>query len=301
MDKKRDWMGKPILDSAHHGDLEMNAAVNQFGQKMTKEQAESKAYGDYTRSHSDEAAAHHLGGIKQAWKAKDKEGARQHGLMYQKHMQNLGLDPMATPPEHILKLVKEPEPNYKFKPHKADVLMYSDSLQKAVPGAIARLGRAFFGKPANPKFTILPKGAAEASAINSNPMLVSKTPVAPVQSKPSKLENELMPVNNNSLGAPSQTPAQVMGFKGNPMKESGRQIIGRLKGELGLPRTGTKHQMRSPAKLNPRMVTRSPKDRNQIINEGLAVLNSPSSKSKPGISQPPVENKLKTKLTSLKG
>jgi hypothetical protein len=122
--KKKMWMGKPISHEDHHGELELAAALNTHALKMPKGEAEAKAYKDYTDKQSKEAAGYHLAKIKEALAAGDKESAKKHGMLYNLHMKNLGLDPMSPPPDDVLHYsAKAANSEYKFKGHSNDVIL----------------------------------------------------------------------------------------------------------------------------------------------------------------------------------
>ena len=117
-----EWMGKPILHPSHKDELEMAAAVNEFGKKMPRSQAEQAAYGDYVKKNRISAAAHHLSGMKAANATGDLESARKHGIMYNLHSKALGHE--AVGPIHsdvAAHLNDNPSKVYKFKSHKGDL------------------------------------------------------------------------------------------------------------------------------------------------------------------------------------
>lgn len=125
------WLGRPILDNAHVGQLELLAAANEFRDKLPRHQAEAKAYLDYVKDQRTEAVAHHLAGIKAASATGDMETARKHGAMYETHMKALGHNPMdAVPPEVMAKLNSPHRPNpTRFKAHVGDSFAVGDARQ----------------------------------------------------------------------------------------------------------------------------------------------------------------------------
>jgi len=124
------WMDKPEypLTHADHGrDLEIDAAINEYGHRMPKSKAESRAYEKYKRGQHVSAAAHHLAGMKAAQGAGDMEAARKHGLMYNLHSKALGHEPVGPAhPEVVAEMGKKPAKVYRFKPHRGDMLALHD-------------------------------------------------------------------------------------------------------------------------------------------------------------------------------
>lgn len=119
------WLDRhPTLKETDHDGLEMDAAVNEFGSKMPREQAEDEAYKKYVDKHREHALDHHHRGMKAAMAAGDTESARKHHMMYTLHAKALGHDPMQPPP-------KRPSPEtaskvYKFKAHPGDMFAVHD-------------------------------------------------------------------------------------------------------------------------------------------------------------------------------
>lgn len=115
------WLGKPITHKDHIQGLEMDSAVNEFSNRMPRQQAEEKAYGDYTKQQQVEAAAHHLAGARAAHAAGDMESARKHSVMYNVHSKALGHEPVGPAhPAVTAHLAKEPG-QVKFKAHRGDL------------------------------------------------------------------------------------------------------------------------------------------------------------------------------------
>ncbi len=126
------WMGRPVLHPDHSEELETHAAVNEFGMKMPRAHAEQAAYDDYVTRQREQAAAHHLAGVKAAHGAGDMEAARKHGMMYAVHAKALGHEPVGPVPASIA--AHGSQKVYKFKPHKGDLFALD---QKAPEGVVS--------------------------------------------------------------------------------------------------------------------------------------------------------------------
>jgi hypothetical protein len=124
------WLNNPryaLVKPDHASELEQNAAVNEFGKKMPREQAELEAYGTYKQAQHKIAAAHHLAGMKAAHAAGDGEAARKHSLMYELHSKAIGHEPVGPAhPDVVAHLAENPKV-YRFKPHHGDQLALSTS------------------------------------------------------------------------------------------------------------------------------------------------------------------------------
>jgi hypothetical protein len=135
------WMDNgayPLVKPEHAQELEQNAAINEFGMKKPRAEAEAAAYADYKKRQHTEAAAHHLAGMKAAHGAGDMEAARKHSLMYNLHSKALGHEPVGPAhPDVIAHLNAKPSKVYKFKPHHGDQLALApaDAAPKA-PGSL---------------------------------------------------------------------------------------------------------------------------------------------------------------------
>lgn len=139
------WLGKPIVSEDDKPDLEQRAAINEFGHKMPRHEAEAKAHEEYVREKRMDAAAHHLAGMRAAQGSGEMQEARKHGALYEMHMQALGLDHMGPVPAEIqARIGKTDQKVYKFKAHKGDLFALdkkpepvtkseSFSLQKVAP------------------------------------------------------------------------------------------------------------------------------------------------------------------------
>ena len=126
--KSYTWLGKPIVDQDHVHQLEQEAAVHEFHNKLPRHEAEVKAHSNYVREQRLGAAAHHLAGVKASQATGDMESARNHGMLYELHCKALGLDPYAPPSHEITSKLQGDSPTriYKFKPHRADMYAISD-------------------------------------------------------------------------------------------------------------------------------------------------------------------------------
>lgn len=150
------WKGRyPIMDTAHEGELETMASINQHHYGMEPSKAEEKAWNDYRREQLVEAAAHHLTGMKASHAAGNMEASRKHALMYGLALRQLGHKDLATPPDEVLKASKNTpsEEIGKFKAHKADA--YS----LAMPGGKEDIPRTERDVKTGSKPTIVPDAA----------------------------------------------------------------------------------------------------------------------------------------------
>jgi hypothetical protein len=118
------WNGKAIANQADIHDLEADAAVHEFKHRMSKDDAESAAYHKYKQRQHKIAAAHHFAGLKAAQGAGSHEEAQKHGLLYAEHLRAVGEDPLGAVPADIKAMAGENERFYKFKPSKADALLF---------------------------------------------------------------------------------------------------------------------------------------------------------------------------------
>lgn len=125
------WANRfPIIHPDHADDLDLNAAVNEFGMKMPREQAEDEAYRQYLyhpqKGQHALAAQHHLAGQRAAEAAGDKEAARKHFMMYGMHAKALGHGEVGAVPKDIQHgLMSNPPKIYKFKAHRGDAFAVS--------------------------------------------------------------------------------------------------------------------------------------------------------------------------------
>lgn len=116
------WQNRPILHEDHKRDLDANSAIGEFISKIPKLDAENKAYDEYKRKHTQEAAAWHLQGMRSAQSSGDSDAMKKHGAMYSMHVKQLGLDPYGPVPPEIASVVSNPKRDkvYKFKAHRGD-------------------------------------------------------------------------------------------------------------------------------------------------------------------------------------
>lgn len=124
MDKKTltQWHGRDILDPKHAEDLDKEAAELEFGQNMSRSDAENKAYKNYKVKRYLEGAAHHWKGFTAASAVSDPS-SKEHKLMYDVYMRALGHNPASAPPPEVKRLVPESDSRRaKFMPHPADQL-----------------------------------------------------------------------------------------------------------------------------------------------------------------------------------
>jgi hypothetical protein len=131
------WLGRPILDHGHVMDLETRAAMNEFGHKMPRHEAEQKAHDDYVQEQRERAAAHHLAGLKAAGATGNHEDARKHWALYDMHLKALGKESIGAVPPEIEKAHDggdRQKPIYKFKAHKGDLYaLHEPSKDQAPP------------------------------------------------------------------------------------------------------------------------------------------------------------------------
>jgi hypothetical protein len=130
------WMNNPkypLVKPGHAEELEQNAAINEFGSKMPRAQAEAAAYKGYKERQHKEASAHHLAGMKAARGAGDMEAARKHGLMYNLHSAAIGHEPVGPAhPDVLAHMSSKPSSVYKFKPHHGDQLALHPEMQNKI-------------------------------------------------------------------------------------------------------------------------------------------------------------------------
>lgn len=128
--KKSTWAGSyPILHEDHADELDAAAAAHEFRGGMSRQDAEAKAHGDYTRTKALEAAAHHLLGIRGAHGVGADEPAMLHGQAYAAAMQRAGHDPFGKVPDEVLDRARELAPKaHAFKAHAADAMFAPKSV-----------------------------------------------------------------------------------------------------------------------------------------------------------------------------
>lgn len=120
MDNAPVWNGRKIAKDEDKHDLESRAAVYEFKHRMARPDAEHRAHHEYKQDKHREAAAYHMQGLKAAQAAGSHEEGHKHGMMYQLHMKELGLDPMGPVPHEIKGLADKQENFYRFKAHRGD-------------------------------------------------------------------------------------------------------------------------------------------------------------------------------------
>lgn len=162
------WLGRPIVHADHAQQLETDAAINEYGLKMPRAQAEDQAHKEYVGKQREEAASHHLSGMKVANATGDIEAARKHHMMYSLHAKALGFEPVGAVPasitdKHVYKL--------KFKPHKGDMFAAGED---AAP-AKAQEPDAIMGGYKGPKLAASTKTAPAQSMKNATPLHSGKT------------------------------------------------------------------------------------------------------------------------------
>ena len=115
------WQGKDIAHPSHGAALDRDAAINEFGHKMPRQQAEAHAYDKYVQGQHAEAGAHHLTGMKAAQAAGDMAAAQKHNTMYQMHSKALGHSGVGAPHPAIAAAAAKTPGTQKFKPHAGDM------------------------------------------------------------------------------------------------------------------------------------------------------------------------------------
>jgi hypothetical protein len=134
------WLGRPIVDHGHVQDLETRAAMNEFGHKMPRHQAEQVAHDSYVQEQRERAAAHHLAGMKAAMATGNHEDAKKHWALYDMHLKSLGKESIgAVPPEIEKRMMEETgeKPLYRFKAHKGDLYaLHEPSKDQAPPQGV---------------------------------------------------------------------------------------------------------------------------------------------------------------------
>jgi hypothetical protein len=134
------WLGRPIVDHGHVQDLETRAAMNEFGHKMPRHQAEQVAHDSYVQEQRERAAAHHLAGMKAAMATGNHEDAKKHWALYDMHLKSLGKESIgAVPPEIEKRMMEETgeKPLYRFKAHKGDLYaLHAPSKDQAPPQGV---------------------------------------------------------------------------------------------------------------------------------------------------------------------
>ena len=142
------WMGRPVVDPDHAGDLDRRAAVHEFSERMPRPQAEDEAYRRYVTERRREAAGHHLRGMTVARAAGDADAARRHSVMYVLHAKALGLDPHGPVPPEIERAAAQGEHRgYRFRAHPGDYFALPDQPGEPVAKAEPRKHQEAPGQP----------------------------------------------------------------------------------------------------------------------------------------------------------
>ena len=151
MDNAPHWNGRKIAKDEDKHDLESRAAVYEFKHRMARPDAEHRAHHEYKQDKHREAAAYHMQGLKAAQAAGSHEEGHKHGMMYQLHMKELGLDPMGPVPHEIKGLADKQDKFYHFKAHRGDAfLLQDDGVKKSELAKADGKVLPFKGNP-NPK------------------------------------------------------------------------------------------------------------------------------------------------------
>ena len=119
------WQGRRIVKDTHAPEIEHAAAIYEFKHLLPRGEAERRAFDDYRKAHHQQAAAHHLRGMRAAGAAGDLDEASKHSTAYSLHLHALGHDPLEAVPSEIESLVNDEKrkSHYKFKAHNADALL----------------------------------------------------------------------------------------------------------------------------------------------------------------------------------
>ncbi len=117
------WLERYALtDPAHVDHLETSAALHEFHGGLPRHEAEEAAHKDYQKDQLEEAAAHHLNGIKASLGAGDRDSAHKHGVLYGLALKKLGHPIVGEPPASIASKAKHSKDSvYRFKAHKGDL------------------------------------------------------------------------------------------------------------------------------------------------------------------------------------
>lgn len=116
------WQGHPVRDEKHRNDLDMKAAIFQFHHGMDRTAAEHRVKHEDRVERHQQAAAHHLDGMRAAYAVGNHEDAQQHHAMYSLHVKALGQDPAGAVPKDVAHWQgdKEKKHAYTFKGHGDD-------------------------------------------------------------------------------------------------------------------------------------------------------------------------------------
>jgi hypothetical protein len=128
-----------VLDPDDVGELERESGVHEFVNRNPRDKAEDLAYGDYTKKHHIQAAAHHLAHMRGSQANGNYGDAKRHKILYDMHLKELGLDDQSGKvPEEIAQHMNNPDAPrpMKFKPHKADTFFLND--EKEAPQELSK-------------------------------------------------------------------------------------------------------------------------------------------------------------------
>lgn len=214
------WLGRSIVHPDHAQELELNSAVNEFGLKMPRQQAEDHAYAEYVKGQHVAAQAHHLAGIKAADGAGDKEASRKHRMMYDMHAKAMGHEPVGAPHPDVTALMnKGPSNIYKFKAHRGDAFAIEPPPQgPTMPqhgGVLASSPPPSLGKNERELLYLLHQAG---TAILSKAEKIEQTPYNPV--KTGTIEVPKKPLREGTFGADRLPKVIVKKDEMSPSKKS---------------------------------------------------------------------------------
>jgi hypothetical protein len=122
-----------VLDPEDVDELERESGVHEFINKKPREEAEDAAYGDYTKKHHMQGAAHHLTRMKAAQANGNYGDAKRHKILYDMHLKEMGVEAKdGKVPDEVTQHMQNPDAPQpmKFKAHKADTFFLNDKEAK---------------------------------------------------------------------------------------------------------------------------------------------------------------------------